>query len=104
MKENIRYLIGARDQPGHYWDGQLARFTVTEGTLTESQLLINGGEAPRVIDFDFSSESGEEPEPKTAWLREAPKSSTSPYPPALLGATTDFCHALLSSNEFLYLH
>jgi len=104
VKENIRYLIGARDQPGHYWDGQLARFTVTEGTLTESQLLINGGEAPRVIDFDFSSESGEEPEPKTAWLREAPKSSTSPYPPALLGATTDFCHALLSSNEFLYLH
>jgi hypothetical protein len=25
-------------------------------------------------------------------------------PPALLGAVTDFCHALLNSNEFLYLH
>ncbi len=25
-------------------------------------------------------------------------------PPGLMGALTDFCHALLTSNEFLYLH
>ena len=104
VKENVRYLLGARDQPGHHWDGQLARFTVSTGSLTEPELLINGGKAPRVIDFQFASENGEQPEPGTAWVRDTPKAPSSLYPPALLGATTDFCHALLTSNEFLYLH
>lgn len=101
---DVRSLIGSRDQKGHWWDGQLARLTISEGALTADQLIINGGSGKRVLDFDFSSKDGEEPEPKTFWLREANGTSTEPANPKLLAAVTDFCHALLSSNEFLYLH
>jgi hypothetical protein len=103
-KESVKALLGGRDQKGHLWDGQLARITVSKGSLTEKQLLINGGTADRVFDFQFNGENGARPEDNTAWL---PNTSTAPksgYPPQLLGAVTDFCHALLSSNEFLYLH
>lgn len=103
-KESVKALLGGRDQKGHLWDGQLARITVSKGSLTEKQLLINGGTADRVFDFQFNGENGARPEDNTAWLRSTSTAPKSGYPPQLLGAVTDFCHALLSSNEFLYLH
>lgn len=102
--ESVRFLLGGREQKGHLWDGQLARLTISEGVLNESQLLINEGRGTRVLDFDFASDDGETPEPSTSWVRSSNENPKSPFPPALLGATTDFCHALLTSNEFLYLH
>jgi len=102
--DQVKALLGGRDQRGHLWDGQLARFTVSPGALTEEQLLISGKPvAERIVDFTFSGENGEAPAPDTAWVRaEAPEASKANS--TLLSAMTDFCHALLSSNEFLYLH
>lgn len=105
-------LIGGRGQKGHHWDGQLARLTVSEGILDRLQLLPypqrSDAEsllpAPtRLIDWNFVGSNGEIPAPDTAWKRAAPTTPAS-APPSLSGAVTDFCHALLNSNEFLYLH
>jgi hypothetical protein len=71
-----KILVGGRDEKSakHLWDGQIGK------------LVING----QKIDFT-----------QAAWLKkEFPVIKTDPT----LDALTDFCHALLSSNEFLYLH
>lgn len=103
-KPDIKTLIGGRDQNGHLWDGQLARLSVSKGILPPDELLVNSGSRRSIIDFNFAGNNGELPAPSTSWLRNAPAKPASEYPPELLGAVTDFCHALLTSNEFLYLH
>jgi len=101
---SLQTLIGGRHQGNHLWDGQLARLVVSEGLLSSDQLLISGGKGNRrVIDWDFSGKNGEQPAPHTAWVRKIPKTDALKYPPRLFGAVTDFCQALLNSNEFLYL-
>lgn len=80
-------LIGGRDEKlnAHLWDGQVARVSITD-----------------TFDVTFNGDNETSPVPGSEWMTpprpEAPKSN-----PAL-SAFTDFCHALLSSNEFLYLH
>ena len=78
---NTKLLIGGRDHSDytHLWDGQLAR------------LSISGA-----LDTTFS----ELPE-NSRWHR---KNKPLPKRDPELDALADFCHALLSSNEFLYLH
>jgi hypothetical protein len=113
VKEGVATLLGGRAQPGHHWDGQLARLSVSEGALKKEQLLISPQrseaesllpEARRVFDWTFAGDDGETPVPGTAWVRNAKEAAPSGVSPKLLGAVTDFCHALLNSNEFLYLH
>jgi len=104
-KATLDTIIGGRASKGHLWDGQLGRLVVSDGVLSADQLIVNGGKVgKRLLDWDFSGKDidGEHPAPNTAWVRETQDSSG--YPPRLLGATTDFCQALLTSNEFLYLH
>ncbi len=113
VKESVATLLGGRAQAGHLWDGQVARLTVSEGTLRKEQLLVFPQrsdaesllpEPRRVLDWTFTGPDGETPAPGTAWKRDAKDPAASGVPPRLLGAVSDFCHALLNSNEFLYLH
>lgn len=113
VKDGVATLLGGRAQTGHHWDGQLARLSVSEGALKKEQLLAFPQrseaesllpEARRVFDWTFAGNDGETPVPGTAWVRNAKEASPSGVSPKLLGAVTDFCHALLNSNEFLYLH
>ena len=103
---DIRLLVGGRDQHGHLWDGQLARLVISSGTLAKEQLLIAEPKDPsnRLIDWSFKGQDGERPVPNTAWIRRERPKSSSKIPSSTLAAVTDFCHALLTSNEFLYLH
>lgn len=105
-------LIGGRTQKGHHWDGQLARLTVSGGILDPLQLLTHPQRADaesllpaptRLIDWNFADGNGETPAPDTVWKRSATVPPASAIP-SLNEAVTDFCHALLNSNEFLYLH
>jgi hypothetical protein len=102
-----RLLLGGRDQAGHLWDGQLARLAISRGALSRDQLLTGSesASAERLVDWTFHGEDGENPAPGSAWLRDsaAPPGSGG-IAPQKLEAFTDFCHALLVSNEFLYLH
>ena len=103
---DVRLLVGGRDQRGHLWDGQLARLVLTSGALSKEQLLIaEPKDLPnRLIDWSFKGEDGGQPAPGTTWLRPEKPKSPSGIPSGVLAAVTDFCHALLTSNEFLYLH
>ena len=105
---NLKTYIGGRNGKGHLWEGQMANLRISSEALKEDQLLIHSlsGKAkskvkvPLIADWDFSTQDGEQPAPGTKWFRRA----ESPSSPPLLKAMTDFCHALLNSNEFLYLH
>lgn len=102
---SFKITAGGRDAKGHLWDGQFARLTISKGALERQQLLI--GEQPekaeRILDWTFNENDVEPPVPETAWMRAKPKSSRSVGETKMLGAVTDFCHALFNSNEFLYL-
>lgn len=113
VKKGIATLLGGRAQTGHLWDGQVARLAVSEGLLRPEQLLLvpERSEAEslipparRVIDWTFAGSEGETPAPGTVWKRDAKPSPSPAVPPRILASVTDFCHALLNSNEFLYLH
>ncbi|MAS97047.1 MAG: hypothetical protein CMO55_27975 [Verrucomicrobiales bacterium] len=100
----IRSFISGRDQSGHLWDGQLARLVVSKGALPKEKLIIEKPDGrDRIIDWKFNGPEGAHPEPNTAWVKEPAKPSSQSNSP-LFGAVTDFCHVLLNSNEFLYLH
>ncbi|HRQ91234.1 MAG TPA: hypothetical protein PLA50_20760, partial [Bacteroidia bacterium] len=112
-KEGIATYLGGRMQKGHLWDGQVARLAISAGDLRQGQLIATSTRseaelqlpAPRrLIDWSFTGTDGERPAPGTAWVREAKDPEPVAVSPRLLGAVTDFCHSLLNSNEFLYLH
>ncbi|MEM7014218.1 MAG: DUF1549 and DUF1553 domain-containing protein, partial [Verrucomicrobiota bacterium] len=100
---DVRVLLSGREGNGHLWDGQLARLSVSQSVLEPEQLLVGSkaGDAPRLFDFKFAGKDGETPAPGSKWVRQMPKQETSGIPPQVLGAMTDFCHALFNSNEFL---
>ncbi|MGK0187796.1 MAG: hypothetical protein ACI9R3_003587 [Verrucomicrobiales bacterium] len=98
-------VIGGRTRKGHLWDGQIARLAMMPRILNGDALLFSMTGQTHSVDWDFSSENGEHPVPGSHWLRS--EKSTEPVDEknrATLAALTEFCHALLSSNEFLYLH
>jgi mono/diheme cytochrome c family protein len=100
---SAKLLVGARDTKGHLWDGQLARLAISRGALAEKELLIqtSAPTADRFTDLSFNGSEGERPVPGAAWRRTVQTAKPSSKS---LTAVTDLCHALLNSNEFLYLH
>jgi len=96
-------LGGRANNTKSMWDGQLARIALSKGALSQDQLLIGAKpqEVPRLVDLTFDELEGGKPIAGTQWLQEQDSGSS---PNSLQMAVTDFCHALLTSNEFLYLH
>ena len=107
QQPKAKLILGGRDQgSSHNWDGTLARLTISEAVLGPDQLLAfaPAEHLPRIFDFVFDAAAAT-PVPNSRWL--GPHTATaqsSAAPPHVLDAMTDFCHALLISNEFLYLH
>ncbi len=101
-----RLLIGGRDgKMPHLWDGQVGRLAIqTDASPEEDDLLIRntGSDRDFRLHLSIEGENGAEPLPNSGWLVKPapPRAASNPQ----LEALTDFCHALLSSNEFLYLH
>lgn len=103
-KPGVKTIIGGRDEKGHLWDGQLARLAVSEGVVNSKQMFFKSDPAKRVADWDFSNATEKQPAAETAWMKPADVGPTLLESTPLFGAVIDFCHALLNSNEFLYLH
>ena len=106
QQAGARLFIGGRDGGGqHTWDGSVARFTVRSGAQrVESLLPYDASPKERVFDFAFDAEASA-PIEGGEWFRpEKASTKTATAPAHLISAMTDFCHALLISNEFLYLH
>jgi hypothetical protein len=76
---------------------------ISRGALAEKELLIqtSAPTADRFTDLSFNGSEGERPVPGAAWRRTVQTAKPSSKS---LTAVTDLCHALLNSNEFLYLH
>jgi len=98
-----RLYIGGRDNdPRSLWDGAVSRVTVTRKALAEDDLLVTRPQGGGGCLFDAQAESIKSTsEPLFIWENAAAKSLDSSVE---LEALTDFCHALINSNEFLYLH
>jgi len=109
-------VIGGRDgPPGHGWDGLIDEVRLTRAALSREQLLIHeGGVAPAdmcghwrfEVDPGFLKDSG----PARLGLAHASQARSAAASQAGLPAEAsakaglvDFCHALLNSNEFLYV-
>jgi hypothetical protein len=97
--DDLSMVVGGRMGPGsHRWQGEIARLTVVPTVLEQAMVMSNEG---AVVDLLFDEEVDGVPFPKSSWMDpKKPKETLSPSSEAF----ADFCHALLSSNEFLYLH
>lgn len=97
-----KWLVGGRDQKerSHLWDGQVGRLAIAAGTQPVS--IPFSSTAKPVLDARFGAGEGGEPIPGTRWRK--PGAPRAPASDPTLAAMADFCHALLGSNEFLYLH
>jgi hypothetical protein len=96
-------IIGGRHAKGHTWNGQIARIALSNEPLPVEQLFFRHDETnPERFDLRFSAETEENPLPEgAAWL--LPEHLERERDP-VFNAMSDFCHALLTSNSFLYLH
>ncbi len=85
------------------WKGQIARIALSNKPLTPEQLFFRHAESnPDRIDLSFTKKSIESSIPEgAAWL--LPEHLQRERDPTF-SAMSDFCHALLTSNNFLYLH
>ncbi|MEM7697681.1 MAG: DUF1549 and DUF1553 domain-containing protein, partial [Verrucomicrobiota bacterium] len=102
----IEPTLGGRRTGRHFWDGSVARLRWSPGLLPKTKLIpfAASGSHPSSIDLQFSTRSESLLPEQLAWLGapEPDHEKGSPSPQA--AAWVDFCHALLNSNEFLYLH
>jgi len=103
---SVPFLLGTREEKGHAYDGLLARLKITANQLATEDLLPfaagdGAGASSVVLDWSFEERAGT-PAEGGAWF-----GGSAPKPPSdqalRLDALSDFCHALLMSNEFLYL-
>lgn len=104
-KAGSKLLVGGRGQHHHYWDGQIARIALHSGAAPKiTALFAPAGETKTLIDWKFNELTDGLPALQSAWIKAAPEAAPTTYPPELFNAVSDFCHALLNSNEFLYQH
>ena len=113
QRPDVRICLGGRDQAkgSHTWDGPLVWVGITSASLRVEQLAlhaevaehlpvsVNEESAKRVLDLRFDR-THRNPVPEGRWIQPTPPSSTAPLAQAL----SDFCHALLMSNEAMYLY
>ncbi|WP_417739576.1 PSD1 and planctomycete cytochrome C domain-containing protein [Rosistilla oblonga] len=106
--KSLPVMVGGRQGNGHRWDGQVARLAIADNEVPQDRLIVNaaaeGGPVEHLLDFDFSGEDGQMPAPGTAWVTSEAALKKSEPPSKVVAAMRDFCHALFTSNEFLYLH
>jgi hypothetical protein len=98
-------IIGGSERSAtNLWDGVISRVVVTNAALLQNQLSFGSVQlTPRCL-FDAQAETlANTSEPRFIWETSA-KLSTSKKLSTEQEALTDFCHALINSNEFLYLH
>jgi hypothetical protein len=99
-------FLGGRSNGQHFWNGTLKHLRISSPAIGKTARIldesaIGGEETPSKLDLDFSS-SPEQVLEKDGFhlLSPGAKEISSPR----LEALTALCHAVLTSNEFLYLH
>ena len=99
-------FLGGRSNGQHFWNGTLKRLRVSSPAIGKEPRIFNEpnheeGKVSAQLDLDLSSNPEEVLEKKGfRLLSSVAKDAPSPR----LEALTALCHAVLTSNEFLYLH
>jgi hypothetical protein len=99
-------FLGGRSNGQHFWNGTLKRLRVSSPAIGKTARIVDesaigGEETPSQLDLDLSSNPEQVLEKKGfRLLSSGGKDVSSPR----LEALTALCHAVLTSNEFLYLH
>jgi hypothetical protein len=98
-----KFILGGRDDSGHLWNGQIARLSISDYSLKETELFIRSRlDSEGRWNWQFSGSNAYAAIPEGAsWM--LPSKLEKAQDP-LFGAVTDFCQALITSNAFLYLH
>ncbi len=101
---DVPFTIGSRSDPNGRWDGLIDEIRVTARPVTAvDDLLINHdaplAETTAYHHFDRSAEGGVLEDGALEMATAGSGDTVSPR----MAALTDFCHALLNSNEFLYV-
>ncbi len=104
----LSIVLGGRDHGGqnHVWDGLIDDVRISRGALSKDQLIVQGGKlvTDETIGFwKFEAEPGIYHDSATrAGDIQLQQIGTKPVN-ASQRKLTDLCHALLNSNEFLYV-
>ena len=99
-------FLGGRSNGQHFWNGTLKRLRVSSPAIGKEPRIFNEpnheeGKVSAQLDLDLSSNPEEVLEKKGFRLL---SSGAKDAPSPRLEALTALCHAVLTSNEFLYLH
>jgi hypothetical protein len=99
-------FLGGRSNGQHFWNGSVKRLLVSSPAIGKDRWLIEeaketGEEPTAKLDLDFAGPSAHVLE--EAGFRLSSPEANQPASPRL-EALTALCHAVLTSNEFLYLH
>ncbi len=94
LPKSDRILVGGRNGGTHFWKGEVARVSVVPKVVKENEVA---GVEGALVDLGVSDLKKI---PDGVRWKDAKKDVGSPSHEAF----ADFCHALLGSNEFLYLH
>lgn len=101
VNKEFNLVIGGRDaQQGNQWHGAIHKLTLSEGAATPERLSFSG-KSPLLASLDANAFSSSENK-SISWItgQDPPAKSRNPVKVEALG---DLFHALINSNEFLYL-
>ena len=99
-------FLGGRSNGQHFWNGTLKRLRISSPAIDKEPRILNEPDSKEEkisaqLDLNFSSNPEQVLEKKGfRLLSSGTKDVSSPR----LEAFTALCHAVLTSNEFLYLH
>ena len=99
-------FLGGRSTGQHFWNGNVKRLLVSSPAIGKGPRIFNEPDSKEEkisapLDLNFSSNPEQVLEKKGFHLLSSgAKDVSSPR----LEALTALCHAVLTSNEFLYLH
>lgn len=100
---DTRTVIGGRGDRRHLWTGKIAGLAIGAGLKRAGSSPFDpargrdGEQASLTFSDRVDGASG------LAWIGSSSEGKSNAREEPTLGAVTDFCHALLASNEFLYL-
>ncbi len=95
-------IVGGRHAEGHLWTGHIARLSLTNRPLGNEELSFSSDtNGSSRINLSFFLDADSTIPDGASWI--LPDRIAQNQDP-ILGAVADFCHALMTSNAFLYLH
>ena len=98
-------FLGGRSNGQHFWNGNIKHFRISSPAISQEHSLISENnkaqdQGTAKLDLNFTKSTNQVLQDTGFIPRTIPQKTSSPQTEALAA----FCHVILTSNEFLYLH